>query len=310
MGIKKTTEQFITEARLKHGDKYDYSKAIYSTGKTKVIIICNKHGAFKQIAYNHLIGQGCPECGKLKCDEAKKCTQEEFITRAKIVHKGKYTYDKVDYVGTETKVTIICPEHGEFLQTPHSHLRGSGCNACGRVLTADKQSNTKEDFIANANVTHKYKYSYSNVVYKNSRTKVTITCPIHGDFEQIPKDHLAGCGCSSCMACGFDKSKPAILYYLKIITEDNQLLYKVGITNRTVNERFNLIDLSKIEIIKQKIYSCGVDAYECEQNLLKQFKKYQYTGPNILESGNTELFTEDILLLHSDSGTPFDIYIC
>lgn len=103
------------------------------------------------------------------------------------------------------------------------------------------------------------------------------------------------------MACGFDKSKLAYLYYLKVTTDTNQILYKIGITNRTVNERFNLTDLSKIEIIKQKLYERGQDAYELEQKLLKMYKQYQYTGPNVLESGNTELFTVDILLLHHDS---------
>ena len=74
-------------------------------------------------------------------------------------------------------------------------------------------------------------------------------------------------------------------------------MYKIGITNRTVDERFNLTELSKIEVVKQKLYEKGSDAVRLEQKLLKQYKEYQYIGPNVLKSGNTELFTEDVLSL-------------
>ena len=108
---------------------------------------------------------------------------------------------------------------------------------------------------------------------------------------------MKGAGCPSCAITGFDKNKPAILYYLKITTDTNQVLYKIGITNRTVNERFNLTDLSKIEIIKQKLYDNGQDALDWETKLKRMYKEYQYKGPDILSSGNTELFTEDIIAM-------------
>lgn len=109
--------------------------------------------------------------------------------------------------------------------------------------------------------------------------------------------HLLGCGCPKCAKHGFNIAKPAYLYYLKITTEDNRILYKIGITNRTVNERFNLTDLSKIEIIKQKLYENGQDALDWETKLKRKYKQYQYIGPDILKSGNTELFTKDIIAM-------------
>lgn len=105
-----------------------------------------------------------------------------------------------------------------------------------------------------------------------------------------PASHIQGHGCPSCASHGFDPSKPGVLYYLKITTDDGQILYKIGITNNSVNERFSLKELSKIEIIKQKLYEKGQDAYDMEQKLLKRYKHYQYIGPKILECGNTELF--------------------
>jgi len=60
---KKTLEQFILEAKLIHGELYDYSKSKYNNFETKLIIICKRHGEFLQTPHNHIIGkQGCPHC--------------------------------------------------------------------------------------------------------------------------------------------------------------------------------------------------------------------------------------------------------
>ena len=118
-------EEFIEKARKVHGDKYDYSKVDYKDALTKVTIICPKHGEFYQIPDNHLGGNGCPSCSG-----NKKLTTEEFIGKAREVHGDKYDYSKVDYVNYNTEVCIICPEHGEFYQTPDIHLRGISCPAC------------------------------------------------------------------------------------------------------------------------------------------------------------------------------------
>lgn len=42
------------------------------------------------------------------------------------------------------------------------------------------------------------KYDYSLVEYVNNTTNVKIICPIHGTFEQTPKNHKKGCGCPEC----------------------------------------------------------------------------------------------------------------
>ena len=122
---KKTLEQFIEEARKIHGDKFDYNKVVYDGEDVKVCIICPEHGEFWQKPGIHLRGYGCPICGG-----SKRLTNEEFIKKAKLVHEDKYDYSKVNYINTSTKVCIICPEHGEFWQTPNNHLFGAGCPTC------------------------------------------------------------------------------------------------------------------------------------------------------------------------------------
>ena len=59
-------------------------------------------------------------------------TLEQFILEAQVVHGNKYDYSKVQYSGTDVPVTIICPKHGEFPQTPHHHLQGEGCPKCAQ----------------------------------------------------------------------------------------------------------------------------------------------------------------------------------
>lgn len=121
----------------------------------------------------------------------KALTTDGFIARARNVHGNKYDYSKVKYVNSATKVVIICPIHGEFEQSPLSHLKGRGCRRCYFVVTTD-------DFIRKAIKIHGNKYDYSKVNYINPQKKVCITCPEHGDFLQEPRKHLAGFGCIMC----------------------------------------------------------------------------------------------------------------
>lgn len=128
--VKKTTETFILQAQTVHGDKYDYSVTEYVQARQKVRIRCKKHGEFWQVPHHHLAGRGCYECGREIVKKARLLTLSEFITRARVMHKGRYDYSKVIYKNNMTKITIICPIHGEWKQTPAHHLSNKGCPAC------------------------------------------------------------------------------------------------------------------------------------------------------------------------------------
>ena len=195
---KKTTEEFIHEARKKHGNKYDYSKVNYANNATKICIICPEHGEFWQEANNHLRGQGCPKCGLENSREKQASTKEEFIKKAREKHGDKYDYSKVEYINAHTKVCIICPQHGEFWQLPLNHLSGRGCSKCYADKTRKRLTSTIENFIKKAREKHGDKYDYSKVKYVNCMTKVCIICPEHGEFWQRPNSHLSGHGCPKC----------------------------------------------------------------------------------------------------------------
>lgn len=185
---KKTLQQFIREARKTHGDKYDYSQASYETGHTPTKIICPEHGIFWQMPYTHIKGAECPACAG-----CQRITPKIFLQRVPEIHQHKYDYSKVSFQSLKDFVTIICPIHGEYQQRASVHLRGYGCPECG-----GSKRLTTEDFIEKANKVHEYKYDYSKSDYINTATKVCIICPDHGEFWQVPNNHLLGAGCPKC----------------------------------------------------------------------------------------------------------------
>jgi hypothetical protein len=86
---KLTTEEFITKAKLIHGDKYDYSLVDYTHSHTKIKIICPVHGLFEQQPTNHLHGNGCPNCNSSKGEEKIK----EILTNNMVLFIRGKTFD-------------------------------------------------------------------------------------------------------------------------------------------------------------------------------------------------------------------------
>lgn len=199
MTSHKTTAAFISEVEQIHGDKYDYSKVDYKNNHTKVCVVCKKHGDFF-IAPHHLLeGSGCKECFKEKQSKDKTNSTEQFVLEAKKVHGDKYDYSSTIYRGYRYSVNIICPEHGIFTQNAGDHLKGCGCQECGKIIMWDNRGRlSSDDFIEKARKLHGDKYDYGQVKYVNAKTPIVITCRKHGEFLQTPSNHLVGCGCPHC----------------------------------------------------------------------------------------------------------------
>lgn len=139
---KQNAEKFFSDSSKIHNNKYDYSKFVYINSYTKGIIICPIHGEFLQIPNSHIKGRGCPKCA----DNNYKRNKKEFIERAIKVHGDKYDYSKVEYKTCKDNVCIICPQHGEFWQTPDKHLIGHGCPKCILVSQTKLFEKLKETF--------------------------------------------------------------------------------------------------------------------------------------------------------------------
>ena len=123
---------------------------------------------------------------------------DTFLTRAELKHGHKYDYSLVKFENAKCKISIICPEHGEFMQNIGDHLSGSGCRICGYNKSSASLKKTLHDFIKDANLVHYNKYDYADTVYINDRTNVLIICEVHGKFSQTPNNHLRGQGCPVC----------------------------------------------------------------------------------------------------------------
>jgi very-short-patch-repair endonuclease len=123
----------------------------------------------------------------------QKLTNIDFIEKAKNLHGDKYDYSIVNYLNNITKVNIICPKHGEFLQFPNGHLIGQECPKCSSTCVK-----STDQFILSAKTIHNNIYDYSLVNYVNNRMKIKIICSKHGIFEQAPYSHLNGNGCPKC----------------------------------------------------------------------------------------------------------------
>ena len=202
--------------------------------KTPVEIYCHKHKKFFSIEPNlFLRGQNCPDCGRDRQGQTWQKDTEQFIREAKLVHgDGRYDYTLTKYEKSKQKVKIIChevdaetgKEHGVFLQMPDCHLQGQGCPKCN-----GNNPLTDEEFAELGRNVHKNKYTYEHVHYVNSHTPVLITCPIHGDFPQMPYKHTnERQGCPDCAQSKLELSVYDILKENGIAFEKERIFSDLG----------------------------------------------------------------------------------
>ena len=173
----------------------------YNGDKNYITVRCIIHDYIFNTKPNWLKhGQGCKKCYNDRRSKTMLLTTKDFIKRAKEIHKDKYDYSKVEYKGSKNKVCIICPEHGEFWQTPNKHICcKQGCPKCGGIKNGINKRLGNDKFIERARKIHNNRYDYSKVEYIDYNTKVCIICPEHGEFWQTPQIHLLGkCGCPIC----------------------------------------------------------------------------------------------------------------
>lgn len=224
---RKDFTKFATDAISIHGKTYDYSKVVYINDRLKTEIICKLHGSFYQTPNAHLAGNGCPVCGKLLGAKKRTLSTQEFVAKAKTVHNDKYNYSMVEYAKSHQKVVIICRQHGEFKQTPNSHLSGSKCPECVKEILSINYKWTTEEFIKKANLVHDYKYDYSESEYLGSYKTITIICPTHNKFKQTAVTHLCGHGCPRC-AKVISRGETDWLTFMGVSKEQRQIRLRIN----------------------------------------------------------------------------------
>lgn len=296
------SEVFAFRAKEVHGEKYDYSLVDYKHSQKNVIIVCNKHGQFKQRPSNHLMGRGCSDCST----ESRSHDLESFVTKSKLLHSDVYDYSKVELVGSRELVTITCKLHGDFQQKPNYHMsKRGGCPLCIKESILDRR---KEEFIRTSKEVHGDRYDYSQVVYEDSRIPVKIGCAVHGEFLQKTTIHMMGSKCPKCSGeeraskqhwdylerCKLDDklaNSDAVLYLLKL-SDGCESFLKVGISssfkNRLSHYKEDGLDFEILEVVN----TTAIQAALLEREVLKYIRENDFRHiPNKVFAGWTECAT-------------------
>lgn len=244
----KTIEEFIQESEKIWGKKYDYSLVKYQGALKKVKIIFDGI-IFEQTPSSHLQGL-CVE---------RNLTVENFIRKSIEVHGEKYDYSQIDKMDKKVKIGL----NGVFYkQNPYDHI--SGYKPENIKLSVKK---TIEDFISESNIIHYNKYSYTKTIYENSKEKVIITCPNHGDFLKTPLQHLQGNGCPDCIeSIGLKKiskylSKNNINFEIKKKFHDCRNIFELPFDFYIPSLR-TCIDFDGIQHFQPIEHFGGLEAYE------------------------------------------------
>ena len=227
---RKTTEQFIKEAKNIFGNEYIYNKTKYLTNITPVIITCKTHGDFYKTPLKHLSSkQGCPKCGNNRGREKTKITIEEFLNNVKQKFGNKFDFPKIDHefngMMSKGKLTIICKKcNTEYAQTAYVFIKSNGCLNCimhdlhsppkGQSL-GDLYPNSIKVWGDNGNFTP---FDF----YPNSGRKMNWICPTCNNtfVRTIQKQFLKrNIGCKNCMG-RIHYTEKKILFELKTFFPD------------------------------------------------------------------------------------------
>ena len=254
---KETLETFINKAIQIHNDKYDYKNALWKGVGVKLKIICATHDEFEQTPSNHLMGKGCSYCSGVG-----RLTKEILLERIKKVHGDKYEYILDGKITNTTKIKIKCKTHGIFEQTPKNHLKGQICPKCSKGYKYGQ-----DEFIKKCVSIHGDRFDYSKVDYKINAINIIIVCKVHGDFEQLPLNHLKGDGCYRCS--GFTKTTDD---FIKKANEIHNKLYDYSKVDYK-NARENVIIICKSHgefLQKPNDHLCGCGCSKCDS---RQYSK-------------------------------------
>lgn len=224
-------------------------------------------------------------------------TQYEFIASCNRVHNNRYTYDKFVYVNSRVKGIITCHIHGDFNQSPDSHLNGRGCPSCGKLITRSKSS--KEEFLEKVIKVHSHRYTYVNFEYSSARSLSNITCTIHGDFRQTPNNHLSGHGCPKCGKESHWRRSDYIkkangrvcTFYTLMCNNDTEGFYKIGITFTSIEKRYSNKIPYNYKIISE-IYGDAGEIWDLELREKKRLKDFNYQPQIKFKGSKTECFTQ------------------
>ena len=188
--------------------------------------------------------------------------------------------------------TCSCNECSHIWETQTSILfryNTGGCPSCSKKVrgSTEKLQAMFDDHGNNVKVLGDY---------VNNSTPVKCVCLDCSEVFYPPASAVMyGSGCPFCCFKGRIPKTPAFLYYVRVTTSSG-VFWKIGITGKNnVLDRFTSVDRKKVILLYSHLFEDGATAYYSEQNILRLYKKYLAKNVKTLESGNTEIFTHDVL---------------
>lgn len=240
--------------------------------------------------HEFLADRGRTMAGKTKCPSCAEygasLNHEGYEKRLCDAEIDLWPVEK--YSGMKTPILHECVLGHQTAKAPYSVLNGSGCAKC-----SGKAKLTHEEYLSRLEGVN-YK---PLEVYQGMSTKIDHRCGDCGHVWSVkPHDIINGNGCSACVKMGFNRKKPARLYYLKM-SDGHNIFYKIGITGKTVAQRMRGCGL-KYDVLLDREYETGAEAEAAEQFILEEYKDALVYAPAFIRRGGyTELFDSDVLLM-------------
>jgi len=264
------TKEFIRRGLRKFGDRFDYSKTVYTKAQERIIIVCPKHDLeFEQVASEHYrAGRNNNPCPKCASEERTRVmirrnneenlhgirrTLEDFLSEGIKIVGDKLDLSQVtEYKNAVTPVPVICKVCGHLFHVPpNSILRGvASCPKCARERTSEKRRMGFEGFKQKAELAHpdnRYFYDFEeNYDLKRNSQKVKIRCNhCRNIFWQEAASHLSGRGCPKCV---LSRGEELVENYLKdrgIFVLERENIYGVSSVREYVIPDFRILLESK-----------------------------------------------------------------
>lgn len=286
--VRKTHEQFVYDMSLERPDIVVLGG--YTTNKTKIEFICSCGSVFKA-SPSHVLNDGtsCKNCGNKRASLKNTMTHEAFVDKVKQLRPHITVTTK--YSCARKPVGIVCDKGHRNTVSPGTLLRKTNSSGCKNCNTENSMTPLSE---INGILEKKGILPISEYTGKHGRYMLTCCCG-HSWNGNLISTILLDRGCPSCAKNGFDDTKPAILYYIKF-SALGKTYYKIGITNRSLRERFPKHLYESMTLLHEDTFDVGYFARISEKQILSAFKEFICKDKTI-PSGYTEVFVTDVLNL-------------
>lgn len=270
----------------------------YLGNKTKTSFACDAGHEWSALPQNVRKGMGCRVCSLGRKGLRSRLLESDVRDRIKEKHSGRVRLVS-EYKGTKRLGAFVCDQGHEWSALVNWVLMGHGCNECslGRV--------NKLKCKPAADARRQVKEAHGDRIkiiggYTAASRKAHFLCECGHSWRAVVSRIIRGGGCPVCQQkFGFNELGEATLYYFAVKSPDGQTLYKIGVTNRSPEERFaKFVDRYRLRLVAQWHFSTGAEALSVERMIIRRFNDYAYRGQAfLLGGGNTEMFVEDVLML-------------